>query len=227
MHRGPGRVGDTETTTMLSREWRPARPEPDALAQLGLYDPSSATPPSGWHYPLPASPSAGPSTRSRRRGATSVTSPSTSRCDPIGRRRSARWSPAAGLEWEAAERLVTAIGLPADPDEPVTAGEAATARLLIAVSRDLLGEAATVQFARVAGNAMARIAETIVTTFRLNVELPRLSRGTSRLEVVKRVHRHGGDAAAGVRVHLRRSPPAPDRRPWRGACGRPTRSSRR
>ena len=91
---------------------------------------------------------------------------------------------AAGIDWRAAERLVTAIGLPADPDEPLTAGEAAAAGLLIAVSRDLFGEAATVQFARVAGNAVARIAEAMVSTFRVNVELPQLNRGTSRLEVV-------------------------------------------
>jgi len=91
----------------------------------------------------------------------------------------------AGDEWSHAVRLLSAIGLPTDPDEPVTAEEAATASLLIAASRDMLGEAATVQLARVAGSAMARIAETIVTTFRLNVEIPRRSTGIAQVEVVK------------------------------------------
>jgi len=91
----------------------------------------------------------------------------------------------AGGEWSQAVRLLSAIGLPTDPDEPVTAEEAATARLLLAASRDMLGEGATVQLARVAGSAMARIAETIITTFRLNVEIPRRRTGTAQVEVVR------------------------------------------
>jgi class 3 adenylate cyclase len=92
---------------------------------------------------------------------------------------------AAGIEWHDAARLLTAIGLPGDPDELVTAGEAAAAELLLTVSRDLFGDAPTVQLARVAGSAMARIAEAMVTTFRVNVELPRLGRGTPRLDLVQ------------------------------------------
>jgi adenylate cyclase len=91
----------------------------------------------------------------------------------------------AGLEWVDAERLLTAIGLPGDPDEAVTASEAAAAELLLTVSSQLFGEGATVQLARVTGRALARIADALVATFRVNVELPRLGQGMPRLDLVK------------------------------------------
>ena len=80
---------------------------------------------------------------------------------------------------------MTAIGLSTDPQFPVTVDEAATVRLLAGASNDLLGEDATLQLARVTGNAMARLAETIVGIFRLQVELPRLSSGMLYVDVVK------------------------------------------
>jgi adenylate cyclase len=92
---------------------------------------------------------------------------------------------AAGVEWTDAERLLTAIGLPGDPDEPVTSAEAAAAELLLTVRSELFGEGATVQLARVTGRALARIADALVATFRVNVELPRLGRGMLRLDLVK------------------------------------------
>jgi adenylate cyclase len=91
----------------------------------------------------------------------------------------------AGLDWPTALRLLTAVGLPTDPDYHVTAGEAAAIRLLAGASNALLGEEATLQLARVTGSTMARLAETIVGVFRLQVELPRRTAGTAYVDVVK------------------------------------------
>ena len=90
----------------------------------------------------------------------------------------------AGLDWPTTVRLMTAIGLPTDPDFPVTAGEAAAVRLLAGAANRLLGEEATLQLARVSGATMARLAETIVGVFRLQVELPRRTAGTAYVDVV-------------------------------------------
>jgi len=92
---------------------------------------------------------------------------------------------ATGIEWPIAQRLLTAVGLSTNPDSLITAEEGATVRLLASVNTDLLGEEATIQLARVAGNAMARIAETVVGVFRLQVELPRRDSGTPDVDVVK------------------------------------------
>jgi adenylate cyclase len=91
----------------------------------------------------------------------------------------------AGLEWEDAERLLTALGLPAGPEASITSEEAAAIRLLGAASSRLLGPDATIQVARVAGTSMARVAEVLVGAFRLRFELPRLRGGTDYSEVVK------------------------------------------
>jgi adenylate cyclase len=91
----------------------------------------------------------------------------------------------AGLDWTTTVRLMTAIGLSTEPDFPVTSDEASTVRLLAGASNDLLGEDATLQLARVTGNAMARLAETIVGIFRLQVELPRRATGMPYVDVVK------------------------------------------
>jgi len=91
----------------------------------------------------------------------------------------------AGLDWPRAERFVRAAGITCDPDERVTDGEAATVELLAAVSNSLLGDDATVQVARVAGYAMARVAEALVGAFRLQFELPRRSTGIAYVDVVK------------------------------------------
>jgi adenylate cyclase len=91
----------------------------------------------------------------------------------------------AGLDWATTLRLMTAVGLPTDPDFHVTAGEAAAIRLFAGASNRLLGEEATLQLARVTGSTMARLAETIVGVFRLQVELPRRTAGTAYVDVVK------------------------------------------
>jgi adenylate cyclase len=84
----------------------------------------------------------------------------------------------------AAGRLLTALGLGTEPDEPVTEDEAEAIRLF-GTSVELLGVAGAVQLAGVAAAAMARVAETLVGEFRIQVELPRLSAGVPRVDVVK------------------------------------------
>ena len=91
----------------------------------------------------------------------------------------------AGLDWPTTVRLMAAVGLSSDPDSHLTAGEAAAVRLLAGASNRLLGEEATLQLARVTGTTMARLAETIVGVFRLQVELPRRTAGTAYVDVVK------------------------------------------
>jgi adenylate cyclase len=71
-----------------------------------------------------------------------------------------------------------------DLDEPVTAEEAETIQLFVA-SMGLLGEEAAVQLARVTGSAMAKVAETLVGGFRIQVEIPRLESGVRYIDVVK------------------------------------------
>jgi adenylate cyclase len=88
------------------------------------------------------------------------------------------------IEGATATRLLTALGMSTDPDEPVTTEEAETIRLFVA-STGLLGEEAAVQLARVTGSAMAKVAETLVGAFRLRVELPRLESGVRYIDVVK------------------------------------------
>jgi adenylate cyclase len=92
---------------------------------------------------------------------------------------------AAGLEWARAEPLLRALGLSTDPATRTTPGEADAVRLIALVSNDLLGAESTTQLARVAGNAMARVAETLVGVFRLRVELPRRDAGAAYVDVVK------------------------------------------
>jgi adenylate cyclase len=91
----------------------------------------------------------------------------------------------AGLSWPTTLRLMTAAGLPTDPDFHVTADEAASIRLFAGAHNDLLGDEATLQLARVTGNAMARLAETLVGVFRLQVELPRRAAGRPYVDVVQ------------------------------------------
>ncbi len=92
---------------------------------------------------------------------------------------------ATDIDWRTAQQLATAVGFSSDPDVPLTAGEAASLRLLASASRGLLGREATLQLARVAGIAMARVAETLVGAFRLNVELSRRDTGTPYIDIVK------------------------------------------
>lgn len=90
-----------------------------------------------------------------------------------------------GIDWPRAERLLVALGLPPDPGARTTADEAAALELLATVARDVIGEDTTAQIARVVGNAMARVADTVVTAFRLEVELPRQTEGARYIQVVR------------------------------------------
>jgi adenylate cyclase len=92
---------------------------------------------------------------------------------------------AAGLDWPTTVRLMTAAGLPTDPDFAVTADEAASVRLFAGAHNALLGDEATLQLARVTGNAITRLAETLVGVFRLRVELPRRAAGRPYIDVVR------------------------------------------
>ena len=91
---------------------------------------------------------------------------------------------AAGLDWGEAERLLQSLDFPLRPDALITEDEAATVELLAGCSR-LLGPAATIEIARVAGTAMTRVAEVLVGAFRLRFELPRRKDGAAYSEVVK------------------------------------------
>jgi adenylate cyclase len=92
---------------------------------------------------------------------------------------------AMGVDFEQARRLLSSPGHMADPDERLTDGEVTAIRVLTASSNNLLGSDATTHFARVAVSTMARMAETIVSSFRVNFELPRRLAGVPELEVVR------------------------------------------
>ena len=107
---------------------------------------------------------------------------------------------------------MTAAGLPTDPDFPVTADEAASIRLFAGAHNNLLGDEATLQLARVTGNAMARLAETLVGVFRLQVELPRRAAGHAYFDVVKEYAELTETLLPNFVVDARRRAPSPDRR---------------
>jgi adenylate cyclase len=90
-----------------------------------------------------------------------------------------------GLDLGRTQRLMTALGLATDTDRILTVDEAEAIGLLAVAGIELLGEEATMQLARVAGTSMARVAETLVSGFRLQVQLPRLDTGTSPAEFVR------------------------------------------
>ncbi len=83
-----------------------------------------------------------------------------------------------------ARRLLTAIGFPVDAEDWMTADEAGALRFLAGLSQHVLGPEATVQVARVVGSAMARIADVLAATLRIQMELPRQAAGSAYSEVV-------------------------------------------
>jgi len=92
---------------------------------------------------------------------------------------------ATGADFDEARRLLSSPGHMADPDERLTEGEVTAIRLLTPSTNSLLGADATTQLARVAVSTMARMAQTIVSTFRVNFELPRRLAGVQELEMVR------------------------------------------
>jgi adenylate cyclase len=87
-----------------------------------------------------------------------------------------------GLAWVDAERLLSALGLPTDREARVSGDELEAIRLL-AGAVELLGMDATTQVTRAAGGAMARVAEALVTAFRLRVELPHRDAGADSEDI--------------------------------------------
>jgi adenylate cyclase len=88
-------------------------------------------------------------------------------------------------DWPFAQALMTMVGLPADPDDVLTADESASLELLSKTAPELLGAEATTQVARVVGHTMARLAETLVEAFRLHVQLPHHDAGTAYSDIVR------------------------------------------
>jgi adenylate cyclase len=91
----------------------------------------------------------------------------------------------SGINDLDARRLLDAVGFPVDPDDWMTADEAAAFGFLAELSRLFLGPSDTVQVARVTGSAMARIADVVGATLRIRMELPLQAAGSAYSEVVK------------------------------------------
>jgi adenylate cyclase len=93
---------------------------------------------------------------------------------------------AAEADGDLMRRLWSALGLPsaADPTVRVTPDAAEALRFLTATA-GLLGEDVTLGVARVVGSSMARLAETISSSFRVVVELPKLNEGKTYVDVAE------------------------------------------
>lgn len=89
------------------------------------------------------------------------------------------------LDKARAERLLRALGLSTEPEDQLTADEQVAIQLVTSAATSLLGFESTLQLARAAGEAMARVAEALVTAVRLRVELPHRDSGTPYGEIVK------------------------------------------
>ncbi|MGB7053151.1 MAG: adenylate/guanylate cyclase domain-containing protein [Acidimicrobiales bacterium] len=89
-----------------------------------------------------------------------------------------------GVGWGEAAPFLRAIGIPVDPAERLTQGESDAIRLVVGGAREVLGDEATLQLARVMGNVAVRLAETLVAAFRLQVEVPHREAGTRDADVV-------------------------------------------
>lgn len=93
---------------------------------------------------------------------------------------------AAGLEPQAAARLWRAVGFPDPLESPprITPTQISTMRVLSG-TRGVLGEQAALELAPVIGGSMAKLAEAIVDSFRINVEMPRRDQGEPSSQVVE------------------------------------------
>lgn len=93
----------------------------------------------------------------------------------------------AGLELDEAASLWRALGFP-DPlhsPTPLTPGQIQTLRVLAGMTRSLFGYETALQLARVLGGSVSQLAEAIVDSFRVNVEMPRRDQGEPYSEVVQ------------------------------------------
>ncbi len=90
-----------------------------------------------------------------------------------------------GLDWPDAEPFLRAVGLRVDPAEHLTDDETDAIRLIVGGAREVLGDEAALQLARVTGTVTARLAETLVSAFRLRVELPQRDAGIRYADIVR------------------------------------------
>ena len=156
---------------------------PDQLASMGLYDP--AAPDAADRLALVRLALArGATPREVAETANLGTLVVTMSLRPGPRSRVADVVATSGVGDREAMRLLAAVGFPIDAEDWLTADEARAFRFLAELSQ-FLGREATVQVARVAGTAMARIADVLAATLRIQMELPRQVAGTAYSEVVK------------------------------------------
>jgi adenylate cyclase len=104
---------------------------------------------------------------------------------PLGSRTAGEAVTEAGVPWTDAEPFLWAVGLRADPAERLTDDEAETVRLVVGGAREVLGDEAALQLARVMGNTAARLGETLVSAFRLRVETPQRDAGLRYADIVR------------------------------------------
>lgn len=91
----------------------------------------------------------------------------------------------AGLELEEARHLWRALGFPDPLETPTRMSESRIETLrVLAGSRAIFGAETSLRLARVIGNSAAQLAEAIVDTFRVNVEMPQREEGKPASEVV-------------------------------------------
>jgi adenylate cyclase len=91
----------------------------------------------------------------------------------------------AGADLDRARRLLSSLGQMAQADERLTDGEIMAINLLAVSTNDLLGKDPSMHLARVTVSTMARLAEALVSTFRVNFELPRQLAGVRPAERVR------------------------------------------
>ena len=92
----------------------------------------------------------------------------------------------AGLAPERIERLLLAAGLPPiDPTEARFSADDATAFVAFDQGAALFGETAILEFVRVIGSSLARIAEAAVSLFLVNIEGPIRSAAAGELALAK------------------------------------------
>jgi class 3 adenylate cyclase len=96
------------------------------------------------------------------------------------------------LEPSMLRQLWSAFGLPASGPVPVTPDAAAALRLLVGMASWLNPESA-LALARVMGSSSTRLAEALISAFRVEIELPSLASGTTRSGQVEAIITAGRD----------------------------------
>jgi adenylate cyclase len=94
-----------------------------------------------------------------------------------------QYAAGSGLDPDLVRRMWRALGLPASGPVRVTPDAAAALRLLDAMSSWLTPET-TFALARVVGSSSARVAEALISAFRVQIEVPHGTAGTAYSKVV-------------------------------------------